>query len=118
LNTAEHFRDEGFAVLEAGSGEAALSHLDAPEQIDALFTDIRLGGQINGWDVAEAFRVRFPRIVVLYTSGNSISPSRHVERSRFFTKPYEPEAIADACREFCGQSQFARSGKPRRRFAC
>jgi len=101
LNTVEYLEEEGFAVLEAGSGEAALSYLDTNGQIDLLFTDIRLGGGINGWDVGEAFRSRFPNIAVLYTSGNSLAPSRAVERSRFFVKPYELGEIAEACRELC-----------------
>jgi CheY-like chemotaxis protein len=101
LDAVEHLKNEGFVVLEAGSGEAALSYLDTHGKIDLLFTDIRLGGEINGWDVGEAFRARFPNIAVLYTSGNSISPPRNVERSRFFVKPYKPEQIANACRELC-----------------
>ena len=34
-----------------------------------MFTDIQLGGQLNGWDVAEAFRRAYPQIRVIYTSG-------------------------------------------------
>jgi CheY-like chemotaxis protein len=110
LSAVEHLKDEGFVVLEAGSGEAALCFLDTDQRIDLLFTDIRLGDKLNGWDVGEAFRVRFPNIAVLYTSGNSISPPRNVDRSRFFAKPYEPGKIAGACRElFADRNSNVRS---------
>jgi CheY-like chemotaxis protein len=101
MEAADYLRMAGFAVLEATNGEEALQLLDVHAEIDVLFTDIRLGGQINGWEVAEAFRSRHPDIPVLYTSGNSISPPRNVERSRFFSKPYRPEEIAAACHIFC-----------------
>jgi len=47
----------GYTVLQAESGESALSQCDAAVQVDILFTDISLGGAATGWDVAEAFRI-------------------------------------------------------------
>ena len=44
----------GFAVTEATSREHALEFLY--RDIDVLVTDIRLGGEVSGWDVAEEFR--------------------------------------------------------------
>jgi hypothetical protein len=64
-----------------------------------LFTDIRLGGSLNGWDVAEIFRDHFPDLRVLYASGYSIHPSRDVPNSDFFDKPYRPEDILQACKQ-------------------
>lgn len=83
-------------VLEADSGEMALEVLGAADGIDVVITDIRLGGPINGWDVGEAARAR-GGISVVYTSGYSITPSRQVEGSLFFDKPYDPEAVLQAC---------------------
>src|SRR5215218_5326868 len=47
--------DAGFDVVEAESGEAALARYHEHNP-DVLFTDIRLPGQIDGWDVAERCR--------------------------------------------------------------
>jgi CheY-like chemotaxis protein len=99
---ADHLRDAGFVVVEAGSGEAALAQHDVHGSINVIFTDIRLGGKLNGWDVAEAFRAWDPDISILYTSGNSIAPPRNVARSLFFEKPYALDAVADACCRLCG----------------
>jgi len=89
----------GCQVLEAATGEEAVSLIDGEDQqLDVLFTDIRLGGQLNGWDVAEIFRKHRPAMRVLYASGYSIDPPRHVSDSQFFNKPYRPEDILKACK--------------------
>jgi CheY-like chemotaxis protein len=88
----------GCNVIEAASGEDAIALIDGNDQkLDVLFTDIRLGGALNGWDVAEIFRAHFPNIRVLYASGYSIHPSRDVPDSDFFDKPYRHEDILEAC---------------------
>src|SRR5262245_31707015 len=52
-------------------GEEAVSLIDGKDQqLDVLFTDIRLGGELNGWDIAEIFRKHRPHIRVLYASGD------------------------------------------------
>ena len=95
---AEYLRANGCHVIEAASGEEAVSLIDGKDQqLDVLFTDIRLGGKLNGWDVAERFRTHRPGIRVLYASGYSIEPPRNVDSSAFFSKPYRPEDILDAC---------------------
>ena len=50
LVIAEHLRDQGYAVVEVNTGEAALSLLRVEQQppISVVFTDIQLGGQLNG----------------------------------------------------------------------
>jgi CheY-like chemotaxis protein len=94
-----YLETNGCRVLEAGSGEEAVSLIDGKDQqLDVLFTDIRLGGNLNGWDIAEIFRAHRPNIRVLYASGYSIEPPRGVSESEFFDKPYRLEAILEACK--------------------
>jgi CheY-like chemotaxis protein len=95
----DYLRANGCLVLEAASGEEAVSLIDGKDQqLDVLFTDIRLGGHFNGWDLAEIFREHRPAIRVLYASGYSILPAREVPESEFFSKPYRLEDILAACR--------------------
>jgi CheY-like chemotaxis protein len=99
LVIVDYLIDNGCTVIEAGSGEDAVGLINGPDQqLDVLFTDIRLGGVLNGWDVAEIFRDRFPKVRVLYTSGYPIEPRRDVTGSEFFTKPYLINDILEACR--------------------
>jgi DNA-binding NtrC family response regulator len=96
---AERLRDAGFEVLEADSGESAVELARNGHGIHVLFTDIRLGGELNGWDVGEMFRSARPEIGVIYASGASVEPPREVAESLFFAKPYDPSAVIATCRE-------------------
>lgn len=93
---AEFLRSAGHAAVEADSGEAAFAILQKRDGLDVLFTDIRLGGEANGWDVAEAFRASHPELPVVYTSGAVIMPERPVTGSMFFSKPYDPQQVLAA----------------------
>lgn len=101
LSLCDCFRDEGYHVVEADSGEQALDEISNGNTFDAVVTDIQLGGRANGWDVADACRQKWPEIAVLYASGDTASMPRPVEDSRYFNKPYDPGEITDACRELC-----------------
>lgn len=64
--------DEGFDVVVANSGTAALKALDEAEaQFKALITDIRLGKGPDGWDVGRRGRELVSGLPVIYMSGDS-----------------------------------------------
>jgi CheY-like chemotaxis protein len=86
----------GHTTIEADSGEAALAVLQQRDGLDVLFTDIRLGGEANGWDVAETFRETHAGLPVIYASGGVITPARPVAGSLFFDKPYDPQKVLAA----------------------
>lgn len=65
---ATELKSEGWHVVEAANGEVAFDLFDM-QTIDVLFTDIQLGGWLNGWDVAEALRAQDPELAVIYASG-------------------------------------------------
>jgi len=91
-------RDAGCEVLEASTGEGALTLLDNHGyRIHALFTDIELGGLLSGWDVADACRSAYPRMRIVYASGRGVDPSRVLSDSRYFRKPYSYTAVIHAC---------------------
>lgn len=95
---AAEFRAVGWRVLEAGSGEHAVLLLGANQRIDALVTDIQLGGLLTGWDVADAVRAMHRGIAVIYASGKPSDPVRQVADSTFFAKPCRTGDLIDACR--------------------
>jgi CheY-like chemotaxis protein len=90
--TASELRDSGYEVIEAETGDEALSFLDKGDLPDVLFTDIRLPGKADGWAVAEQFRAAKPSLPVLYATGYSVSQNP-VEGSLFFRKPYRPSQV-------------------------
>jgi len=106
--TADWLQQAGFRVFEAQSGEDAIWFLGHDEKVDVLFTDLRLGGASDGWDVAEAFREKYPELAVVYCSGYLTKPPRIVDGGLFLTKPYCCEEIIGACRKLthvrCGSA--------------
>lgn len=96
-----YLHEAGCRVYEAASGEVAVDVLQNADVIDVVFTDLRLGGRLNGWDVGEAARANRVQVAVIYTSGHPIEPQRPVEGSVFLGKPYDPAAVMDACKTLC-----------------
>jgi len=66
---AEHLRDLGYRVLEAGDGPAALRLLRGVPRVDLLVSDVGLPGGLNGRQVADAARERQPSLPVLFITG-------------------------------------------------
>ena len=103
LELAEELASAGFGVREAGSGEDALKLIAQLRQdgltVDFLVTDIRLGGAIDGWDVAEACRQAWRGLPVVYVSANPIVEKRRMEGSAFLSKPVEIENLISTCRK-------------------
>jgi CheY-like chemotaxis protein len=96
---ANFLRDQGYMVVEAATGEEALSLLSGDnEPIALLFTDVQLGGRLTGWDIAETFRNTRPHSSVFYASGHPPDERRRVSGSLFFGKPYVLDKILRACR--------------------
>jgi CheY-like chemotaxis protein len=93
--------DAGFQVIEAGTGEEAIAKCQ--EDLDVLFTDIRLPGPIDGWDIAEHCRNADPKLPVVYATGYSHVKPRPVPGSRFFHKPYSLKGVIEAICELSGR---------------
>ena len=90
--------DAGFEVTAAASAEIAFDLLKEGLVVDLLFTDIRLPGAMDGWQLAEAARVLRPGLPVIYATGFTATPPRVIEGSLFFTKPYRASAVIRAIR--------------------
>jgi DNA-binding NtrC family response regulator len=87
----------GHRALMASDLAGALRHLWAPDQIDALFVDIRLDARAwGGCEIADRAIDLRPDLRVLYTSGNPLTAemARHfVDGGRFLEKPYSFEHL-------------------------
>ncbi|HUR19172.1 MAG TPA: ATP-binding protein [Vicinamibacterales bacterium] len=67
--TTETLRELGYVVLEAPDGHAALDVVHRHPEIALLFTDVVLGGGMNGRALADEVRRRRPNVRVLFTTG-------------------------------------------------
>lgn len=95
---AEELRYAGFAVLEAADGESAANILCGSARVDLLFTDIRLPGPLDGWDVAKLGRRARAALPVIYASGYTVDRTGEVDGAIFLHKPYQPSQIVETIR--------------------
>ena len=66
---SNYFRQMGFEVLEATNGEEGLRAVQERPDINLLFTDIVMPGNIDGFELAHRAIQERPNIRVIYTSG-------------------------------------------------
>jgi CheY-like chemotaxis protein len=104
---AQELTDQGFAVLEAETGEAALSLIGSGQTVDVLFTDIRLPGELDGWRLAAMAREAKPGLPVIYVTGHTVNREAAVPGSVFLTKPYRTSAITETIRTLSVLSPMA-----------
>ena len=60
-----YFEELGYRVKQAASAQAGLDLVERERDIDLVFSDILMPGGMNGLELADAIRRRFPHIVVL-----------------------------------------------------
>ena len=85
---AEELRLAGFGVIEADRADDALTYINAGDQVDLVFSDIQTPGSLDGLQLAETLRDKYPDIPVILTSGNA--PIRRVGIvEAFVPKPYD-----------------------------
>jgi DNA-binding response OmpR family regulator len=87
MEIADALSAAGWRVIESGSGEEAIALLPPESPVHLLVTDIRLGGALSGWDVAERYRLAVPTIAVIYASANPAIEERFVPGGVFMSKP-------------------------------
>ncbi|HEX4297549.1 MAG TPA: response regulator [Devosia sp.] len=94
---ADDLRAAGFRVFEATSAPAALRLLDTLGGIDVLFTDVDMPGGMNGLQLAQKVRDRWPAAAVLITSGHVNLGDGDLPRGgQFLAKPYIPASVISA----------------------
>lgn len=64
----EALREEGYDVIHAANGEEALAWCKR-RAADALVTDTKLPGSVDGWQIAERCREHDPGLPVIYATG-------------------------------------------------
>jgi CheY-like chemotaxis protein len=99
---AAFLRTLGYIPCEATDATTALEQLAKHPEIDLLFTDIVLGGEMTGFELAAKARERQPRLPVLFASGYEYA-SLDIDTRAFgvfelLRKPYRREQLGAAIR--------------------
>ena len=92
-----YLADLGFTVKEATSAQEGLDRIEREGNIDLVFSDILMPGGLTGLELAKLVRSRFPRTIVLLTTGYSSSAQDAVrEGFEVLQKPYDLAALQRA----------------------
>lgn len=91
--------EAGFEVAYAESGDAAIDLLQCSAgELVGVVTDINLGSETTGWDVARAARRADLSVAVVYMSGGSAHEwaAEGVPDSAILVKPFAPAQLVVA----------------------
>ena len=99
MTLTEALEGEGFVVIEADSGEAALVQLRSDPSICLLMTDMQLSGSLDGGALVAAVRAENAILPIIYMTGRpdrigAVDPAREI----VVAKPYLPSEICVAAR--------------------
>ncbi|MDE1152522.1 MAG: response regulator [Micavibrio sp.] len=74
LLVCDYLRTAGFAVVEAGNADEAMTHLNAANNIAVIFSDVRMPGSMDGVEFMSRVSTDRPDIKLILTSAH-LSPS-------------------------------------------
>jgi PAS domain S-box-containing protein len=102
----------GYRVVAAENAAEALDRVKEGTMPDLLFTDIVMPGSMNGRELADQLRERWPQLKVLYTSGFSHgmldSPlGAQVAPKHLLGKPFRRRDLATKVREVLDEAAAA-----------
>jgi two-component system, cell cycle sensor histidine kinase and response regulator CckA len=105
-------RSNGYDVLEASNGPAALAAYDKnAHKIDLVLTDVVMP-QMTGFELGRELATRTPALKILYMSGyrdNASAPGGEAPRA-FLHKPFTPDALLAKVREVLDAQEDAANG--------
>src|SRR5215831_17685626 len=104
MDVAETLRRAGFQVIETPDADAAMEFINSGDRIDLVLTDVWTPGVLNGLDLAERIRAKFPMMPVIITSSNTKVGDAASRLGRFVLKPYEPTGVANMIAQIVGSS--------------
>jgi len=97
MATADALMDAGFEVIEAANAQVAQEFLLRRDDIQVLFTDVKMPGSMDGLQLAAFVRHRWPHILIVITSGHLKPESASLPNDAvFIAKPYDEKAPAMA----------------------
>ena len=92
----EDLTDAGHDVTTAGSGDEALTILRGDKGFDVLFSDIRMPGEIDGWQLAEEARELIPALKIIFATGLNDDSGWKRPEDRLLAKPYRKDDLLKA----------------------
>ncbi|WNO52876.1 hybrid sensor histidine kinase/response regulator [Stakelama saccharophila] len=92
---------QGYTVLTAENGEAALELMEENPELDLLISDVVMPG-MDGPTMANRIRKRYPDMPILFMSGYAEEQLRNsidIDNVAFLPKPFSVQQLAEAARD-------------------
>ena len=102
IAAAEFLRDCGFAVIEAANAEEARLVVASRANVDLVFTDIQMPGDMDGRGLVGWLAHHKPNLPVILTSARLEGDAVSRGQRRFVRKPYQLSDIERQIRELLG----------------
>jgi DNA-binding response OmpR family regulator len=93
---AEYLRECGFKVIEGATAKDVRTVLEAGRQVDVIFADVKLDGDMDGFALAKHVREKHARVDVILTSGTKNAANKASElcdEDGPLEKPYQPQEV-------------------------
>jgi two-component system, response regulator PdtaR len=91
--------DAGHQVVTSSTADEALAILESRHDVQLLITDVTMPGSMDGLALARMVRNKWPSVKIFIASGKPQPVGNQMPaQSRFFAKPYQPQAILEAIR--------------------
>jgi len=86
--------ERGHTVVSTASASEALHVLNSGQPFDAILSDLVMPGEMNGFDLAQRVRERWPTLPVLLATGYSDQAAKAIKAGfPLISKPYQPAAL-------------------------
>ena len=113
LHAAGLLEDHGFGVVEAENADAALKLLETRDDVRLLFTDIQMPGSCDGMDLARKVHARWPRILLIITSGQIKPAEAEIpDHGHFVGKPYRANDLLGEVNDMLGKPSSVSPRQP------
>jgi CheY-like chemotaxis protein len=90
IDLADRLARRGCASLEAGSAAEAIAILEQHPEITVVFTDVQMPGTMDGVQLANYVRKRWPPTIIVVSSGKvRPAPGLLANDMAFMAKPYD-----------------------------
>ncbi|RFZ82572.1 response regulator [Shinella sp. WSJ-2] len=100
IGISDDLTDLNFRVFEACNAQQAIEQLMLHPEIEVMFTDIDMPGDMDGLRLAKLVRGRWPPIKIIITSGkHKLTRDDLPVVATFIPKPYDPASVAGAIHE-------------------
>ena len=89
LNAVEMVQEAGWNALEAENSAEALKVLFDHPEVDVLFADINMPGEMDGLELASCVHQQHPHVELVITSGKrALADDALPDAGTFLPKPY------------------------------